>query len=104
MPHALTIDMGRELPVAGLSYLPPAGRNAAGVIDSYRFETSTDGKTWTAAVEQGRFANIRNNPVLQEVTFKEVAARYFRFTAMQAANGTGAASVAEITVLPPRKE
>ena len=48
----------------------------AGVIDTYRFETSTDGKTWTIDVNQARFGNIRNNPVLQEVTFKQVAARY----------------------------
>ena len=69
MPHSLTIDMGRELQIGGFSYLPRQDRNRSGVIDTYRFETSTDGKTWAAAVEGGRFGNIRNNPVLQEVTF-----------------------------------
>ena len=96
--------MGRELPVAGFSYLPPQARNASGVIDTYRFETSTDGKTWTIDVDQGRFGNIRNNRVLQEVAFKQIPARYFRFTALQSANGNNAVSVAEISVLPPPKE
>lgn len=104
LPHSLTVDMGRELPVAGFSYLPRQDRNASGVVDSYRFETSADGQNWTAAVDQGRFGNMRNNPVLQEVAFKEVAARYFRFTALREVNGNSAVSAAEITVLPPAVE
>jgi alpha-L-fucosidase len=100
LPHALTVDMGRDLRIGGLSYLPRQGRNASGVVDTYRFETSSDGKTWTVAVDQGRFGNIRNNPVLQEVIFIPVNARFFRFTAVREVSGNGAMSVAEITVLP----
>ena len=33
LPHSLTVDIGRELQIGGFSYLPPQGRNAAGVID-----------------------------------------------------------------------
>jgi alpha-L-fucosidase len=100
LPQALTVDMGREVQIGGFSYLPRPERNARGVVDTYRFETSTDGKTWTAAVDQARFGNIRNNPVLQEVTFAPVNARFFRFTAVKDVGGNGAMSVAEITVLP----
>jgi alpha-L-fucosidase len=92
--------MGREVKIAGFSYLPRQDRNASGVVDTYRFETSTDGKTWTAAVDQARFGNIRNNPVLQEVTFTPVNARFFRFTAVREVGGNNAMSAAEITVLP----
>ena len=94
LPHTLTVDMGRELHIAGLGYLPRQDRNPAGVIDAYRFETSTDGTNWTIAIDQGRFGNIRNNPVLQEVTFKEVSARYFRFTALREATGNSTVSAA----------
>ena len=100
MPHALTVDMGRELQIGGFSYLPRPERNAAGVVDTYRLEISADGKNWNVVTDQGRFGNIRNNPVLQEVTFAPVAARYFRFTALKEAGGNNTMSVAEITVLP----
>jgi alpha-L-fucosidase len=100
LPHALTIDMGREVKIGGFSYLPRPERNARGVVDTYRFETSTDGKAWMTAVDQARFGNIRNNPVLQEVTFTPVNARFFRFTVVREVGGNGAMSVAEITVLP----
>jgi len=99
LPHSLTIDMGRELQIAGFSYLPRQDRNPAGLIDSYRFETSIDGSAWSPAAD-GRFANVRNNPMLQEVPFPPVSARYFRMTALTAANATTTATAAEITVLP----
>ncbi len=104
MPHSITVDMGREMQIGGFSYLPRQDRNRGGVIDTYRFETSTDGKKWTAAVDQGRFANIRNNPVLQEVNFAATPARYFRQTALSEANGGSTMSAAEITVLPPKPD
>jgi alpha-L-fucosidase len=49
-------------------------------------------------VDAGRFANVRNNPVVQEIPFEAVAARYFRFTALQSSDTR--ASAAEISVLP----
>lgn len=104
MPHSIAVDMGRKMQVAGFSYLPRQDRNRSGLIDTYRFETSIDGKTWTVAVDQGRFGNIRNNPVLQEVRFAPVAARYFRLTAIREANGGNTMSAAEITVLPAKAD
>jgi alpha-L-fucosidase len=106
MPHSLTVDLGPSLRIGGLCYVPvpPRGRgrgdNGGGVIETYRFETSEDGKSWTTNVNEGRFGNIRNNPIAQEVPFAPVTARYFRFTALREVNGGNIASVAEITVLP----
>jgi alpha-L-fucosidase len=99
LPRSLTVDMGTERRIAGFTYLPRQDRSRDGVVDTYRFETSTDGKTWTATTESGRFGNIRNNPMLQEVTFPAVAARYFRFTALREVGNTGCASAAEISVI-----
>ena len=99
-PHALTVDMGRELRIGGFSYLPRQDKDLTGVVQDYTFETSVDGTTWTTNIGASRFDNIRNNPVLQEVRFAEVTARYFRFTAFKDVNGTGRASAAEISVLP----
>jgi len=103
MPHSLTVDMGHSLEIGGFAYLPRQDRNSGGVVDNYKFETSTDGQSWTTAIDQGRFGNIRNNPVVQEVSFKAVSARYFRFTAVREVGGKNAASVAELTVLPAPK-
>jgi alpha-L-fucosidase len=97
MPTALTIDMGRGLLIGGFSYLP--SNDAVGAVDTYRFETSLDGRNWTIAVADDRFGNIANDPSLQEVEFAPVTARYFRFTALKLAKGS-VAGVAEISVLP----
>lgn len=98
----LTIDMGRVHRIGGFAYLPRQDWNFEGVVDRYRFETSVDGKQWTAQIAAGEFGNIRNNPMLQEVTFLPVEARYFRFTALRDVNNTGSAGIAEITVLRAR--
>ena len=100
LPHYLTVDMGRSHRVAGFTYLPRQDGNPNGTVENYRFETSTDGANWTTNVASGTFANIRNNPSLQEVTFAPVNARYFRFTALQEINRNGWTSAAEISVLP----
>jgi alpha-L-fucosidase len=100
LPHFITIDMGTAHHIAGFTYLPRQDGNPNGTVERYRFETSADGVTWTINIDSGTFANIRNNPSLQEVTFAPVDARFFRFTALQEINRNGWTSVAEISVLP----
>ena len=100
LPHYITVDMGTSHRIAGFSYLPRQDGYPNGTVESYRFETSTDGANWTTNVASGRFANIRNNPSLQEVSFAPVNARFFRFTALREINANGWTSAAEISVLP----
>ena len=99
-PHTITVDMGKTHRIGGLTYLPRQDGLLNGVVEKYRFETSADGATWTTNITNGSFANIQNNPSLQEVSFTPVNARYFRFTSLQAIWGSGWTSVAEISVLP----
>lgn len=103
LPQSLTVDMGRPLRIGGFSYLPRLDQKRTGLVDEYRFETSADGTHWTTD-STGRFANIKNNPVVQEVPFAPVTARFFRFTALREADGNNAASAAEISVLPADKD
>ncbi len=70
------------------------------MVEKYRFETSADGMTWTTNIPDGSFANIQNNPSLQEASFAPVSARYFRFTSLQAIWNSGWTSAAEISVVP----
>lgn len=103
LPHSITIDMGASHQIGGVTYLPRQDGNMIGVIETFRFETSPDGRAWTTNVASGRFGNIRNNPTLQEVTFASATARFFRFTALQEVNSNACASAAEISVLPADK-
>lgn len=98
---SLTVDMGSVRPIGGFAYLPRQDWVFVGVVDRYRFETSIDGQHWTPLIPAGVFGNIRNNPMLQEVTFAPLKARYFRFTALHDVDDNGWVGAAEITVLPP---
>jgi alpha-L-fucosidase len=100
LPHYITVDMGTSRRIAGFTYLPRQDGNPNGTVETYRFETSLDGVNWTTIVVSGTFANIRNNPSLQQVTFAPVNARFFRFTALREVNNNGWTSAAEISVLP----
>ena len=99
-PHSITVDMGKTNHIGGLMYLPRHDGLLNGVVEKYRFETSADGVNWKTNVANGSFANIQNNPSLQEVSFAPVKARYFRFTSLRAIWGSGWTSAAEISVLP----
>jgi alpha-L-fucosidase len=103
MPRQLTVDMGSSQRIAGFTYLPRLDEIQDGVVEIYRFENSVDGQNWRTNVDSGRFGNIENNPVLQEVPFAPVNARFFRFTALQGLGARGSASAAEISVLPAEK-
>ena len=69
------------------------------MVEAYRFETSADGTDWTTKSE-GHFANIKNNPVVQEVPFTPITVALLRFTALNEVNGNNATSATEISVLP----
>ena len=100
LPHYITVDMGASHRIAGFTYLPRQDGSSNGTVERYRFETSADGVNWTTNIASGTFANIRNNPSLQEVNFTPVDARFFRFTALREINRNGWTSAAEISVLP----
>ncbi len=102
-PHTLTIDMGREVEVAGFTCLPRRNAPTGGaVVAECEFHVSLDGETWGEPVARAVFDNIANNPIQQSVKLAEpVTARYFRFTALREANGGPLASVAELGVLAP---
>ena len=104
LPHFIEIDMGASHRICGFTYLPRQDGMPNGVVEDYRFETSADGMNWTTNIASGTFANIRNNPSLQEVSFAPVNARFFRFTSLRTVNNDGWTCAAEISVLPVESE
>ena len=82
IPASMTLDLGEEKNLAGMTYLTRQDGNPNGKIDKYRVEVSTDGKTWSEAAT-GEFANIESNPIEQVVKFpKSMKARHLRLTGL----------------------
>lgn len=81
IPTSITLDLGEERKVVGMTYLTRQDGVPNGKIDKYAVETSADGKTWVS-ITSGEFANIQANSIEQVVKFpNEVTTRYLRFTA-----------------------
>jgi hypothetical protein len=94
-PHELKIDLGKSVPIRGLSYLPRQDMQN-GWISEYEVYVSDDPVNWGGAVHRGSFAH-NNNP--STITFaKPVNGRYVRFVALKGIDGQRFASVAELDV------
>ena len=91
--------MKSEKEITGISYLPDQARWANGIIVKYRVEISLDGTRWEEAA-CGDFANIQNNPVEQQVIFRQThKGRYIRFRALSTVGGQKSMGVAELDIL-----
>lgn len=98
----VTVDMKTVRPIAGFSFAPRADGSLDGTPLHYRFETSIDGKKWTAAKVPDEFSNIMHNPIEQNVYFPaKTEARFFRFTAIDEIDGRGFITVGELKILVP---
>lgn len=94
-PQSITIDFGKIDSLNAVEVTPRKGTHDA-VVDKYKLEWSTDGKTWSKALT-GEFANIRNNPIAQTITLPDtVKARYLKFTGTSVLEKDNV-TVAEIT-------
>lgn len=96
LPQSIVLDMGQELKVSVLSYLPRRN-GTGGIVKNYEWQISTDNVMWTTVAE-GEFANIKSNPVEQNITLKaSVKARYIKFIGKTSVDGSYI-SIAEIGV------
>jgi hypothetical protein len=100
MPHQLVIDLGREVALKGVTYLPRQDM-ANGRIAEAEIFCSNDPKTWGNATATAKWANSEQ---LQSVQFKQpVRARYLKFVAKAEVNRNAFAAVAELDVLTDDK-
>jgi len=98
IPASMTIDLGEVKQIGGMTYLTRQDKVPNGMIDKYRIELSTDGKSWSEAAT-GEFANIEANPIEQRVQFKTgLKARYLRLTALHVV-ASNFIAVAELNVI-----
>ena len=98
-PHHIVIDLGEEIELVGFTYLPRSG-SSNGTVVGYEFYVSADGARWGTPAAAGLFANIRNNPVEQRVTFDSACeGRFIKFKSLEAVDRKPWASAAEIGVI-----
>ncbi|MCM1177346.1 MAG: alpha-L-fucosidase [Bacteroidales bacterium] len=79
----LLLDLGDVKEVEGFSYVP-IYKGHGGCIITYDFLVSVDGSTWTKVFSDRMFDNVVNNPVRQDVAFREkVKARYLKLVPLR---------------------
>jgi alpha-L-fucosidase len=98
IPIDLVIDLGKMVDVSGFKYLPDQHWWGSGIITHYSFFISEDGQQWEK-LDQGEFANIKNNPVLQTKTFAARKGRYCKIRAERNTQNNNRAGYAEVDII-----
>jgi alpha-L-fucosidase len=100
-PREITIDLSKKIQFRGFTYMPRQDGNTSGTIYKYSFYVSDNGKDWKQIIKDATFANIKNNPVKQNVKFdKAYSGRFIRLEALSPANDKDHwVSAAEIGVI-----
>ena len=75
--------------------MPNQSEYSKGLISSYELSAGATEET-TQVVAQGEFSNIRNNPILQNVYFSPVEARYLKLIATRMVEDSDFLGIAEI--------
>ncbi|MGA2408123.1 MAG: alpha-L-fucosidase [Bacteroidales bacterium] len=98
LPADLVIDLGSVLNLSGFRYLPDQCLWNPGIITTYQFFVSQDNKDWKL-VDEGEFANIRNNSLWQIKKFAAEKARYIKLQALSNTKGDNNIGYAEIDII-----
>jgi len=97
----LVVEINEEAIISGFRYTPNQRRDAVDYVTGYQL--FIDGRN----VSEGEFANIVNNPVMQEIRFQPVRGKQIRFVAKSVVNnvqpGIGEFSVITGTTPNPSK-
>jgi alpha-L-fucosidase len=102
-PHHLAIDLGEQVRVAAVTYLPRQDRWEGGIATRVALEVSEDGTVWRRVVAEARFDNVINSRAVQRLTLPEpTTCRAIRLTVLESAAGESHASAAGIGVIVAR--
>jgi hypothetical protein len=100
MPHSLTIDLGREVLLRGITYVPRQDM-ANGRIAEAEISAGNDPRSLGAVLASVQWPNSAST---QKVTFdKPVAARFLKITAKSEVNGNPFAAIAELDVITDQR-
>lgn len=82
--NPLIIDLGESISLKGLTYSPTDNKES---VFTYILSVSENGTEWTE-VRKGEFSNIKNNPIMQEITLNEaVNARFIQLETVRGVDG-----------------
>jgi hypothetical protein len=100
MPHQLILDLGREVTLKGITYLPRQDM-ANGRIAEAEVFCSTDPNAWPAPSAEAKWPDTGE---LQTLQFQQpVKARYLKVVAKAEVNGNPFAAIAEVDVVTDEK-
>lgn len=91
----IMIDLGENRTIHSFYYLPDQSEYSKGLISSYELSAGITEEAMQV-VAQGEFSNIRNNPILQNMYFSPVEARYFKLKATSMVDESDSLGIAEI--------
>ena len=91
----ILIDLGENRTIHSFYYLPDQSEYSKGLISSYELSAGITEEAMQV-VAQGEFSNIRNNPILQNMYFSPVEARYFKLKATRMGDESDSLGIAEI--------
>lgn len=96
----VVINLNESIDLLGFKYLPPQHWWEEGnIITEYQTYQSTDGQNWRL-IKEGEFANIKNNPVWQNILFeKPLTTKYLKFVSLKTVNVESRAACAEFDVI-----
>ena len=96
MPHELVIDLGREVALKGITYLPRQDMVNGRIADAEIF-CGNNPQSWGAPLATPKWPNVME---LQTVRFNQtIKARYLRLLAKSEVNANPFAAIAELDVL-----
>ncbi len=98
LPADLVLDLGKEESLTGFRYFPDQTPWGPGIITHYQFYVSNDNKEWKL-IDEGEFANIKNNPLWQTKKFATLKARYIKLRALRNSDGSNEIGYAEMDVI-----
>ena len=91
----IMIDLGENRTIHSFYYLPDQSEYSKGLISSYELSAGITEEAMQVVAE-GEFSNIRNNPILQNMYFSPVEARYFKLKATRMVDESDSLGIAEI--------
>ncbi len=100
LPCDVILDLGRVVMLETLSLLPRQDHREGGHLKRVAIALSQDGVNWKQEIPSFEFANILNNPVIQNIQLRQpVSCRYIKIELMEDLAGMNWATIAEIDII-----